>query len=355
MSQDFAMVQDFPSFASVLDELMRPEGLSAPTVRRVFDAIFAGAWTSAQIGGLLTGLRLRGDRGDIIAAAAGAMRAAMLKVPHEFPKLLDTCGTGGDGSGTLNLSTGAAIIAAAAGTPVAKHGNRAASSRSGSADVLEALGVPLDVPAVDQGAVLREAGIAFLFALAHHPAMKHAMPVRRELGVRTLFNCLGPLANPAGATHQLLGAYDDGIRRVLAEALRELGTTRAWVVRSSDGMDELSPHAMTRVTEVDRGHLREFEIVPEDFGFERSPAGAIRGGDPSENATALREILLGAPHPARDAVLLNAAGALVVADGLEPRLAAERAREALDSGAAARVLDAWRRTAEARRQRPGAS
>jgi anthranilate phosphoribosyltransferase len=355
MSQGFATNQEFPSFASVLDELMRPEGLSGPTVRRVFDAIFAGAWTTAQIGGLLTGIRLRGDRGEVIAAAAAAMRAVMLKVPHDYPKLLDTCGTGGDGSGTLNLSTGAAIIAAAAGTPVAKHGNRAASSRSGSADVLEALGVPLDVPAGEQGAVLREAGIAFLFALAHHPAMKHAMPVRKELGIRTLFNCLGPLANPASATHQLLGAYDDGIRRVLAEALRELGTTRAWVVRSSDGMDELSPHAMTRVTELDHGTLRELEIVPEDFGLERSPEGAIRGGEPSDNAQALRAIFDGAAHPARNAVILNAAGALVVADGMEPRLAAERAREALDSGAASRVLDTWRRATATRSSRSGPS
>jgi len=348
------MSQDHPTFSSVFEEFARPEGLSAPTVRRVFDAIFAGAWTNAQIGGLLTGLRLQGDRADVIAAAAGAMRAAMVRVPHDFPRLLDTCGTGGDGSGTLNLSTGAAIIAAAAGVPVAKHGNRAATSRSGSADVLEALGIPLDVPAAEQAVVLREAGIAFLFAQAHHPAMKYAGPVRKELGVRTLFNCLGPLANPAGATHQLLGAYDDGIRRVLAEALRDLGTQRAWVVRSSDGMDELSPHAPTRVTELDKGALCEFEVAPEDFDLPRSPAGAIRGGDPQENAAALTEILSGAAHPARDALLLNAAGALVVADGLEPRRATERAREALDSGAARRVLETWRRTAEARRPRAGA-
>ncbi|HEV8550601.1 MAG TPA: anthranilate phosphoribosyltransferase [Polyangiaceae bacterium] len=194
------MNQEHPAFARVLEELMTPAGLSAATVRRVFDAIFAGAWTSAQIGGLLTALRLHGDRAETIAAAASAMRAVMLRVPHEFERLLDTCGTGGDGSGTLNLSTGAAIIAAAAGVPVAKHGNRAASSRSGSADVLEALGVPLDVPAAEQASVLKEANIAFLFATAHHPSMKHAMPVRRELGIRTLFNVLGPLSNPAGAT-----------------------------------------------------------------------------------------------------------------------------------------------------------
>jgi len=349
------MSQEFPSFASVLEELMRPEGLSAATVRRVFDAIFAGAWTTAQIGGLLTGIRMRGDRAEVIAAAAAAMRAAMLRVPHDFPRLLDTCGTGGDGSGTLNLSTGAAIVAAAAGVPVAKHGNRAASSRSGSADVLEALGVPLDVPATEQSVVLREAGITFLFATAHHPAMKYAMPVRRELGVRTLFNCLGPLANPAGATHQLLGAYDDDIRKVLAGALRELGSERAWVVRSTDGMDELSPHAATRVTELDHGNLREFEVTPEDFGLPRSPAGAIKGGEPAENAAALAQILRGEPHPARDAVLLNAAGALVVAERLAPRDATERVRAAVDSGAATRVLDTWRRTAEGVRARSGAS
>jgi anthranilate phosphoribosyltransferase len=184
--------------------------------------------------------------------------------------------------------------------------------------------------------------------------MKHAMPIRRELGIRTLFNCLGPLANPAGATHQLLGAYDDAVRRVLAEALRDLGTKRAWVVRSTDGMDELSPHAPTRVTELEDGTLRELEIAPEDFGLPRSPAGAIRGGDPAENARALSAVLTGEPHPARDAFLLNAAGSLVVADSMEPRAAAERAREALDSGAARRLLETWRRTAEARRPRSGA-
>ena len=349
------MSEEHPTFARVLDELMTPGGLSAATVRRVFDAIFAGAWSTAQIAGLLTALRLHGDRAETIAAAASAMRAVMVRVPHDFERLLDTCGTGGDGSGTLNLSTGAAIIAAAAGVPVAKHGNRAASSRSGSADVLEALGVPLDVPASEQSGVLRDANIAFLFAMAHHPAMKHAMPVRRELGIRTLFNCLGPLANPAGATHQLLGAYDDGIRRVLAEALRDLGARRAWVVRSTDGMDELSPHAPTRVTELSNGTLTEFEIGPEDFGLPRSPAGAIRGGEPAENAAVLARVFDGEAHPARDALLLNAAGALVVADGMEPRAATERARDALDSGAARRALDTWREAAGARRPRSGAA
>jgi anthranilate phosphoribosyltransferase len=346
---------DHPTFARVFDEMQRPGGVSADTVRKVFDAILAGAWTGAQIGGFLTGLRLGGDSAEVIRAAAEAMRAVMLRVPHDFTILLDTCGTGGDGSGTLNLSTGAALIAAAAGVPVAKHGNRAATSRSGSADVLEALGIPLDVPASEQSGVLRDARIAFLFATAHHPSMRHAMPVRRELGIRTLFNCLGPLANPAGATHQLLGAYDDGMRRVLAEALRGLGSARAWVVRSSDGMDELSPHAPTRVTELSGGTLTEFEVAPEDFGLVPSPAGAIQGGEPAANARALVDVLSGAPHPARDAFLLNAAGALVVAETLAPRVALDRAREALDSGAARNLLETWRGAAVARRPTSGAA
>ena len=346
------MTSEHPTFASVFDELGRGR-VSAATVRRVFDAIFAGAWTPAQTGGLLVALRLAGDSAETIQAAAEAMRAVMVRVPHDFSALLDTCGTGGDGSNTLNLSTGAALIAAGAGAPVGKHGNRAASSQSGSADVLEALGVPLDVPAADQTHVLREARIAFLFAQAHHPAMKHAGPIRRELGIRTIFNCLGPLSNPAGATHQLLGAYDDAMRVVLATALRGLGTERAWVVRSTDGMDELSPHAPTRVTELSGGTLREFEIAPEDFGLARSPAGAIRGGDPKNNAEALEAVLAGKPHPSRDAFVLNAAGALVVAEGLDPKRAADRARESLESGAARRVLETWKRIASARRPSAG--
>jgi anthranilate phosphoribosyltransferase len=179
--------------------------------------------------------------------------------------------------------------------------------------------------------------------------MKHAGPIRRELGIRTIFNCLGPLANPAGATHQLLGAFDDSMRSVLAKALAGLGTERAWVVRSADGMDEVSPHAPTRVTELSGKTLREFEIAPEDFGLSRSPAGAIRGGNPQANADALEQVLGGKPHPARDAFVLNAAAALVVAEGVEPKRAADRARESLESGAARRALETWKRVAAARR------
>jgi anthranilate phosphoribosyltransferase len=338
-----------PKFAEVYAEVMSERGLSEATTRAVFDAIFAGAWTSAQVGGLLVALRQRGETAEIVAAAAAAMRAAMVPVVHEHAKLLDTCGTGGDGSGSLNLSTGAALIAAAYGVRVAKHGNRAATSRSGSADVLESLGIPLDVPPGAQGEVLNEAGIAFLFAQAHHPAMRHAMPVRRELGIRTVFNLLGPLANPARVTHQLLGAPDDATRKLLAEALVRLGVERAWVVRSSDGLDEVSPFAETRVTEVHGGKLREHSVSPESFGFQPSPAGAIAGGEPADNARALRLILSGERHPAADAVALNAAAALVVFEGLSEKEAGERARETLASGKGLATLQSWAAAAGKRR------
>lgn len=342
-----------PKFGDVYAELSSARGLSQATTRAVFDAIFAGAWTPAQIAGFLVAVRQRGETPEIVAGAASAMRAAMVPVPHAFPKLLDTCGTGGDGSGSLNLSTGAALVAAAAGVRVAKHGNRAATSRSGSADVLESLGVPLDVVPALQGEVLAEAGIAFLFALAHHPAMRHAMPTRRELGIRTLFNLLGPLSNPAGVTHQLLGAPDDAARQTLAQALLLLGVTRAWVVRSVDGLDEVSPFAETRVTEVHDGALRELVITPQSFGFELSPPGAIAGGEPAENARALTAILGGEKHPAADAVALNAAAALVVFHGMKERDAGAQAREILASGKALSTLQGWSAAAQQRRAQKG--
>lgn len=342
-----------PKFSDVYAELMSERGLSEETTRSVFDAIFAGAWTPSQIGGFLVAVRQRGETSEMIAGAARAMRGAMLTVPHAFPKLLDTCGTGGDGSGSLNLSTGAALVAAAAGVKVAKHGNRAATSRSGSADVLESLGIPLDVPPSLQGEVLGEAGIAFLFAQAHHPAMRHAMPIRRELGIRTLFNLLGPLSNPAGVTHQLLGAPDDASRQLLAEALVRLGVERAWVVRSVDGLDEVSPFAETRVTVVDQGKLSQHLITPESFGFAPSPPGAIAGGEPAENAAALRSILSGEKHPAADAVALNAAAALALFHGMSEREAGAQAREVLASGKAMKTLGTWTSAAQQRRQPRG--
>ncbi len=340
-------------FSDVYAELMSASGLSESTTRQLFDAIFAGAWTPIQIGGILVALRQRGETASIIAAAAAAMRGAMVRVTHDFPKLLDTCGTGGDGSGSLNLSTGAALVAAAAGVRVAKHGNRAATSRSGSADVLESLGIPLDVPAELQAEVLDEAGIAFLFAQAHHPAMRHAMSARRELGIRTVLNLLGPLSNPAGVTHQLLGAPDDASRQLLAEALQKLGVERAWVVRSVDGLDEVSPFAETRVTVLHDGKLREHTISPESFGFAPSPPGAIDGGEPADNARALSSILKGEAHPAADAVALNAAAALVVSEGMSESEAGRAAREVLKSGKGFKTLEAWGASAHKRRPRKG--
>lgn len=329
-------------FPDVFHAIASAEGVRPAMVRAAFDAIFAGAWTPVQVAGFAIALRMKGEAPEVIAAAAEALRSAMVPVEHGLPKALDTCGTGGDGLGTLNLSTAAALVVAAMGVPVAKHGNRAVSSRAGSADVLEALGVPLDVPPERQATVLREANIAFLFAPAHHPAMRHGGIARRELGVRTIFNALGPLANPARATHQLLGAYDDALRPVLAETLRALGTERAWVVRGADGLDEVSPTGPTRVTELAEGRLVERTIAPEDFGLERLEPSALRGGDASDNARAIEAIVAGEAHPARAAVVLNAAAAWVVANGGGLREAAARADEALASGRARESLERWR-------------
>jgi anthranilate phosphoribosyltransferase len=329
------------TFRDAFHELEASSTPSGVLVRRVFDAILEGSWSPTQIAAFAVALRLKGETSEVIAAGAAGLRAHMIPVEHSFERLLDTCGTGGDGHGSLNLSTGAALLAAAAGVRVAKHGNRAVSSRSGSADVLQELGVVLEVPPGAARTVLEEAGIAFLFAPAHHPAMRFVAPARKELGIRTLFNCLGPLANPARATHQLLGAFDDALRPVLAETLRTLGVVRAWVVRSEDGMDELSPFGPTRVTVLDGGALSERIVHPEDFGLEPSAPGAIDGGDAAQNARVLRAVLAGEPHPSRDAFLLNAAAALCVAENLPPRAALARAREALDSGAALRTLERW--------------
>ena len=329
-----------PNFPEVLAEIAAPAGLSAETARHVFDAIFRGDWPAMQIGGLLVALHLRGESAPVVGAAARAMRASMLAVEHALPLVLDTCGTGGDGLGTVNVSTGAALIVAAAGVPVAKHGNRAASSRSGSADVLAALGIALDVPPEAQARVLSEANIAFLFAPAHHPAMKHAGPPRRELGVRTIFNMLGPLANPARATHQLVGAYSDATRHIMAAALLDLGV-EAWVVHSEDGLDEISPYAPTHVSVVSAGAVRERVLTPRDFGFEPSAAGAIAGGSPEENAAIIQRVLAGEAHPAAPAFLLNAAASLALARGVSLLEAAALARRAVASGDARRTLATW--------------
>lgn len=323
--------------------------LDAVMAERAFEALLSGAWTPMQIAGLLTALRVKGESSEVIAGAARALRSNMLGVEHNFPKLLDTCGTGGDETGTVNLSTGAAVICASLGVPVAKHGNRAVSSRAGSADVVSALGIPIDLPADAASRVLVEANIAFLMAPTHHPAMRHAGPVRKELGVRTIFNCLGPIVNPARATHQLIGAFSDELRPVLARTLDQLGTVRAWVVRGEDGIDEVSPYAATRVTVLDSGKLSELVIHPSDFGLTASPKGAATGGTAEDNARIIETVLKGQDHPARNAFVLNAAAALVVAEDLPPRTAADKAMAAVMSGKAHAALTRWREAALANR------
>jgi anthranilate phosphoribosyltransferase len=346
------------SFPRVFEELASPAGASAETIRAAFDAILAGAWTPVQVAGFAVALRFRGETEAVITAAVESMRAVMIPVDHGLSRVVDTCGTGGDGKGTLNVSTAAAIVVAACGLPVAKHGNRSVSSRAGSADVLEALGIPIDVPAARQAGLLRRAGITFLFAPAHHPAMRHGGVARRELAIRTVFNALGPVANPARATHQLIGTYDDGLRPILGGTLARLGSRRAWVVRGADGLDEVSPFGPTRVTELADGVLAERTVAPEDFGLPPSRPGALDGAGASENAARILGLLRGEDDPARDAVAMNAAAAIAV--GREEtgpaalRRAAEEALEALRSGVALRVFEAWRALAQEARGEDGA-
>lgn len=333
-------------FAKLLARLTAREPVGIGDVRAAFDAILAGTWSPVQVAAFAVALRMRGESEEEIVAAAQALRAAMIVVDHDLPVVVDTCGTGGDGSHALNLSSAAAVVTAASGMIVAKHGNRSASSRCGSADVFEMLGIPIDIPASRQAEVLRGAGIAFLFAQAHHPALKHVGQARRELGIRTIFNALGPLANPARATHQLVGVYEDALRGIMARALGRLGARRAWVVHSEDGLDEVSPCGPTRVSELtENGEVRERVVTPEDFGLDRAARLAIAGGEPEANAQALETILSGENHPARDAVLLNAAAALAVATGDDLRACTDRARSAIDGGAARATLDRWRRVA----------
>jgi anthranilate phosphoribosyltransferase len=267
------------------------------------------------------------------------MRSRMLAVEAP-PNAVDIVGTGGDGHGTYNVSTCAAIVAAGAGVPVAKHGNRSVSSLSGASDVLTALGVKLDVPPVTISRAIAEAGVGFMWAPMHHPAMKHWAPVRAELGVRTIFNLLGPLSNPAGVKRQVLGVFDDRWVEPLAEVLRNLGSERAWVVHGSDGLDELTTTGITRVAELDAGAISVFEVTPEDAGLPRATLAQLKGGDAQANAAAIREVLGGEPGPFRDIVLLNAAPALIVGGkAASIREGVERASRSIDTGAAAQALD----------------
>jgi len=306
----------------------------------VFGQIMKGEASDAQIGALLMGLSIRGETADTIAGAARAMRAAATRISPKTSGLLDTCGTGGDGASTFNISTTVALVVAACGVPVAKHGNRAISSRSGSADVLEALGVKLDIAPERVAECIDSVGIGFLFAPGHHPAMKHASGPRRELGMRSIFNLLGPLTNPAGAEFQVLGVFARDKLELVAGALRQLGIKRALIVHGRDGLDEITTTGITDAVWVEQGQeLRPFEIDPRAFGMPCAEAAALGGGEAGENAVIIRDILNGAHGAPRDIVLLNAAAALWVAgkvDGIAPGL--RMAAEAIDSGKAADTL-----------------
>ena len=302
--------------------------------------IMRGEATPAQIGGFLVALRLKGETVDEIAGCAEAMREHVLLVEPTRSDLVDTAGTGGDGACTLNISTAAALVAAAAGAGVAKHGNRAVSSASGSADVLEALGFQLELEPARIARSIDELGFGFMFAPTHHPAMRHAAPVRRDLATRTIFNVLGPLTNPARARAQIVGVYTPELVLTIAGVLASLGAERAFVVHGAGGIDELSPAGPNLVGEVVRGQVHRREIDPLDLGIERCAADDLRGGSPAENAGMIRSVFAGERGARRDAILLNAAGAVAAAghaddlgDGLE------LAREAVDSGAAAARLD----------------
>jgi anthranilate phosphoribosyltransferase len=323
-----------------LQRLLDGHDLTRDEARAVMGAIMRGEATQAQIGGFLVALRAKGETSDEIAGCAEAMREHVLAVHPQRDDLVDTAGTGGDGANTFNISTGAALVAAAAGAGVAKHGNRAASSATGAADVLEALGFALELPPERIERSIDELGFGFLFAQAHHPAMRHAAPVRRELATRTVFNVLGPLTNPAGARAQLVGVYSPSIVRTIADALVQLGARRAFVVHGAGGIDELSPTGANLVCEVENGAVREYQLDPEDLGVPRAEVADLRGGDPEHNARALRDVLAGRNGGHRSAVLLNAAGAIAAsghAADLREGLAA--ARDAIDSGAAATRLD----------------
>jgi anthranilate phosphoribosyltransferase len=325
-----------------LTAMLDGRDLSRDDARAVMDEIMAGEATQAQIGGFLVALRMKGETPDEIAGFAEAIRARGVSVAPQRVDLVDTAGTGGDGQATINISTAAALVAAAAGAGVAKHGNRAVSSASGSADVLEALGFVLDPPPERIAQSIDELGFGFLFAPAHHPGFRHAAPVRKELALRTVFNVLGPLSNPAGARAQIVGVYDPALVRTIAEVLARLGAHRAYVVHGAFGVDELSPAGPNLVCEVVFGEVHDRTIDPLDLGVPRCAPEELRGGSPAENAAVIRSVFAGDDRGAkRDAILLNAAGAIAAGGHAQDlREGLEVARRAVDSGSAAERLDA---------------
>ena len=325
----------------LLDRLMRRESLSSAETERLFGSLMDGDLSEPMMAAILAAFATKGEISAEIAGAATAMRRRVAHIPHNQERVVDTCGTGGDGKGTFNVSTAAALVAAACGVPVAKHGNRSVSSRSGSADVLAALGVPIDLSPESCGRALDEIGIAFLFAPLMHPAMAQVMPVRKALGVRTLFNILGPLTNPAGATRQLLGVFSSELVELIAQVLLALGSEHALVVHGEDGLDEISTTGSTTIAEVREGEVRVYTLRPEDLNIEVARPEDLRGGDPEQNARQMEAVLAGEEGALLDISLLNA-GAAIFVGGEVPDLAAgvAVAREAVSSGRAqAKLLE----------------
>jgi anthranilate phosphoribosyltransferase len=323
---------------SVIAKVATGATLSRQEAASAFDRMMSGEATPSQLGGLLMALRVRGETIDEITGAVSAMRAKMLRVDAPADAI-DVVGTGGDGSGSVNVSTCAAFIVAGAGVPVAKHGNRALSSRSGAADVLAALGVKIDLTPQQVSRCVTEAGIGFMFAPAHHPAMKNVNPTRVELATRTIFNLLGPLSNPAGVTRQMVGVFSRQWVQPLAQVLKNLGSESVWVVHGSDGLDEITLPGPTFVTALEKGAIRSFEVSPEDVGLKRVAGEALKGGDAAANAAAMRNVLAGSPSAYRDVALLNAAAALVVAGRVRDlKEGMALGIRSLDEGAAAERL-----------------
>jgi anthranilate phosphoribosyltransferase len=335
-------------FATLLRRLAAGDRLSAEESAEAFGAMMAGAVSDLRMASFLTALAVRCPTVAEISGAARAMRQAMTRVDAPAGAI-DVCGTGGDGAGTLNVSTATAFVVVACGVPVAKHGNRAMSSRTGAADVLEYLGVPIiNDPGVAKRSLIKP-GFAFLFAPAYHPAMKHVAPVRKELGFRTMFNLLGPLCNPAGVRRQLMGIFAEQWLEPVAHVLADLGAEKAWVVHGADGLDEMTTTGITRVAVLEQGQVSLREITPEDAGLKRSSLSDLKGGTAEENGRAIRELFAGAKNAFRDIVLLNAGAALVVAD--KAHTIAEGvalAAEALDKGRAAAALEQSRTSERAR-------
>ena len=329
------------SLLEAIARVVDGQAVSAPILQAAFETIMAGEASPAQTAALLVGLRMKGETVEEIVAVAQALRAAADTVSAADPRTVDTCGTGGTGLDTFSISTTSAFVVAGAGLPVAKHGNRAATSRTGSFDTLEALGVKIDLSVERCGEILDEIGIAPFFARTAHPAFRHVAPVRAEIGVRTLLNCVGPLLNPAGAPHQIVGVFSRSLVEPLADALGRLGSDRALVVHGSDGLDEITTTGPTHAALAEGGRIKTFEIRPEDFGLRTAKPEELAGGDPPQNAEILRQILAGEAGARRDIVCLNAAGALWAGravSGLAEGI--ECAAESIDSGAAGGKLEA---------------